>query len=135
MLQLLGEFFLVVLSAYFINRPEEEQGWGFIVVMIPIGFFNGVAALVTFIYVVWFWNDVFAHCKRVKNQAVQKLASDTFAESPEDNAANVTMDVTNQPSDTDEHQPSAGTAEAPASADENLTGEGGDAGLPGAPQP
>ena len=131
-LQLLGEFFLVVLSAYFINRPEEEQGWGFIVVMIPIGFFNGAAAVVTFIYVVWFWQGVFAYSKRLKNQAVQTLASTTATELPEDNAVN---EKTNQFGENDKHQPSTDAAEAPVSTDEIVTREGSDAGLPGAPQP
>lgn len=129
-LQLVGEFSVVVLSAYFINRPESEQGW---VVMVPIGLFNGAAALFTFIYVVWFWKDVFAHCRRLKNQVVHHVSARTAStESREDNAVNSESeetDVANDPGEIDKAHPSADTA------DENLMGEGGDAGSPGAFHP
>ena len=83
--------------------------------------------------VVWFWKDVFAHCRRLKNQVVHHVSARTAStESREDNAVNSESDetdVANDPGEIDKAHPSADTA------DENLMGEGGDAGSPGAFQP
>ena len=69
--QLVGEFMLVLLSAYFISvTDEDDYAWGYWVVTLPIMFTNGVASLCTLLYTVQFWIGVYGRCMEIKTKVV-----------------------------------------------------------------
>ena len=79
MMQLVGEFFLVLFSAYFIQvTDEDEYAWGYWVVISPIILTNGMAAISTLFYTVQFWIGVYGRCVGIKN----KISSVVTPESP-----------------------------------------------------
>jgi hypothetical protein len=75
-LQLIGEFFLVIFSAYFISvTDEDEYAWGYWVVILPIVLTNGAATLSTLFYTIQFWIGVYGRCMGVKNQVVSAVVA------------------------------------------------------------